>query len=138
VQVKKVFRKQLGEALLSSVREEMIAPRKTKSVRIAEEKIKDRAYLAVHAFLKELRALINDKFQQEDAVYNRNTKEDGVVRRVYEKNGKAIYEVAVPKYSDSWFAGFNISDWTDEVLEPSGNGRIVAISSNVPLSPKFD
>jgi hypothetical protein len=120
------------------VRKEMSEPRKTKSVRIEEDKIKNRAYLAAQAFLRELRALINDKFQKKDAVYNRNTKEDGVVRRVYERNGKAAYEVAVPKYSDSWFAGFNISDWTGEVLELSGNDRVIAISSNVPVFPKFD
>ena len=41
------------------------------------------------------------KFQQGDLVYNRTTKEDRAVRRAYETNGATMYEVAVPKHSDT-------------------------------------
>ncbi len=42
------------------------------------------------------------KFQSRNLVYNRNTKEDGAIRKVYETNGAVIYEVAVPKNRDMW------------------------------------
>jgi hypothetical protein len=59
-------------------------------------------------------------------VYNRSTKENGTVRRVYETNGAAMYEVAVPQQSDSWAAGYNISDWAEDDLQHSNNERLKA------------
>jgi hypothetical protein len=44
-------------------------------------------------------------FQHRDLVYNRNTKEDGVIRRVYQSKGATMYEVAVPQGGDSWAGG---------------------------------
>ncbi len=55
-------------------------------------------------------------FQLGDLVYNRNTKEDGAIRRAYETNGAAMYEVAVPQLRDSWAGGYYISDWAEDVL----------------------
>jgi hypothetical protein len=61
------------------------------------------------------------KFQSGNLLYNRNTKEDGAVRRVYENCSAIMYEVAVPKDGASWAAGFLISDWAENVLQPSAN-----------------
>jgi hypothetical protein len=64
--------------------------------------------------------LMTGKFQPH-LVYNRNTKEDGFVRRVYEANGSVMYEVIVPKDANWWATGFDISDWTEGVLQASRN-----------------
>ena len=57
-------------------------------------------------------------------MYNRTTKEDGVIRRAYESNGAAMYEVAVPQRGDSWAGGYYISDWAEDVLQLSSNERL--------------
>jgi len=62
---------------------------------------------------------MKENFKLTDLVYNRNTKEDGVIRRIYETNGVAMYEVAVPQQPDSWEAGFYVSDWAEDVLRLS-------------------
>jgi len=67
---------------------------------------------------------MKQNFQIRDLVYNRNTKEDGTIRRIYETNGAAMYEVAVPQQADSWAGGFYISDWVEDVLQPSNNERL--------------
>ena len=64
---------------------------------------------------------MKEKFKLKDFVYNRNTKEDGTIRKIYETNGVAMYEVAVPQNRDSWTGGFYISDWAEGVLQPSTN-----------------
>ncbi len=63
-------------------------------------------------------------FEYGDFVYNRNTKEDGVIRRAYESNCTAMYEVAVPLRGDSWAGGYYISDWAEDVLQISSNDRL--------------
>jgi len=67
---------------------------------------------------------MTNKFQVRDLVYNRDTKEDGLIRRTYETNGAAKYEVAVPLTRDSWGGGYCISDWAENVLQPSSNERL--------------
>ena len=67
---------------------------------------------------------IAGKFRHRELVYNRNTKEDGAVRRVYEMNGVTMYEVAVPIQADAWAAGHYISDWAEDVLRLSNNERL--------------
>lgn len=64
---------------------------------------------------------MEENFQPGVLVYNRNTKEDGTIRRIYETNGVAMYEVAVPQSHDSWTGGFYVSDWAEDVLEHSTN-----------------
>jgi len=64
------------------------------------------------------------KFQLRDLVYNPNAKEHGAVRRVYERNGATMYEVAVPMHGDEWAPGFYISDWAEDVLRLSDNERL--------------
>jgi len=66
------------------------------------------------------------KFQHGDLVYNRNTKEDGVIRRAYNSKGVRMYEVAVPQRGDSWGRGYYISDWAEDVLQLSSNERLKA------------
>jgi len=63
-------------------------------------------------------------FQQGDLVYNRNTKEDGAIRRAYNSNGARVYEVAVPQKGDSWAGGYYVSDWAEDVLQLSTNERL--------------
>ncbi len=65
--------------------------------------------------------MLTTKFQLGDLVYNRDTREDGLIRRVYERNGATTYEVAVPRMKDSWGRGYCISDWDENVLQPSNN-----------------
>lgn len=66
------------------------------------------------------------KFQPGDLVYNRYTKEDGAVMRVYETNGATMYEVAVSRLGDSWSAGCYVSDWAEDVLQLANNGRLMS------------
>jgi len=69
---------------------------------------------------------MKENFQLKDFVYNRNTKEDGTIRRIYETNGVAMYEVAVPQEGDSWVYGYYISDWAEDVLQLSTNEPLKA------------
>ena len=64
---------------------------------------------------------VTGKFCVMNMLFNRKTKEDGVVLRVYEKNGAAMYEVCVPAKRDSWTSGLYFSDWKEDVLQPSTN-----------------
>ena len=64
---------------------------------------------------------MKEKFKLNDFVYNRNTKEDGTIRQIYETNGVAMYEVAVPQNRDTWAAGYCFSDWAEDVLQFSTN-----------------
>ena len=64
---------------------------------------------------------MKEKFKLKDLVYNRNTKEDGTIRQIYETNGVAMYQVAVPQNRDSWAGGYYISDWGEDVLQLSNN-----------------
>jgi hypothetical protein len=69
---------------------------------------------------------MKENFRLKDLVCNRNTKEDGTIRRIYETNGVATYEVAVPQNRDSWAGGYNISDWAEDVLQLSTNEPLKA------------
>jgi hypothetical protein len=60
-------------------------------------------------------------FHPDDCVYNQNTKEHGLVRRVYEKDGVTTYEVWLPATPGSLQWGHLVSDWTETVLELSDN-----------------
>ena len=64
---------------------------------------------------------LTENFELRDLVYNRVTKEDGAIRRVYKMNGVAMCEVAVPKLGDSSVSGYYISDWALDVLQFSDN-----------------
>ena len=78
------------------------------------------------------------KFQPRDLVYNRNTTEDGAIRRTYESKGVSMYEVAVPMHGDAWASGFCISDWAEDVLQPSNNLRLKSSTLEARASNLFD
>src|SRR5216684_8446111 len=115
-----LFRKRSAEALLSSIRKEMKKLVKSKSVLVDEAK---QAKTWTHT-KRYCEVPVTRKFKHGNLVYNRNTKEDGGVRRVYETNGAIMYEVAVPKHGDAWAEGFYISDWAEDVLQISNNERL--------------
>jgi len=127
VNVQKTFRKLSDEALLLSVIKELKQPVKSKSVRFEEAKQARKGPNAPSysgPLKRVLKRLMTVNFQLGDLVYNRKTKEDGTIRRVYETSGTAMYEVAVPQQGDSWAAGYNISDWAGDVLQLSNNVRL--------------
>jgi hypothetical protein len=64
-------------------------------------------------------ASANRPFRFDEGVYNRNTKEYGVVRQVYEKDGVTMYKVWLPATPNSLRWGHFVSDWAEGVLEPS-------------------
>jgi len=67
---------------------------------------------------------MKEKFKLKDFVYNRNTKEDGTIQKIYETNGVAMYEVAMPQNRDSWAGGYYMSDWAEDVLQLSTNEHL--------------
>jgi hypothetical protein len=70
-------------------------------------------------------------------VYNRNTTEDGAIRKVYETRGATMYEVAVPMHGDAWVSGFCISDWAEDSLQLSDNVRLKSATLAVLASNLF-
>ena len=76
---------------------------------------------------------MKEKFKLKDLVYNRNTKEDGTVRQIYETNGVAMYEVAMPQNRDSWAGGYYMSDWAEDVLQLSNNELLKSSTANHAL-----
>jgi hypothetical protein len=89
------------DAVLARIVEEMAEPRMASSVREALGTSK----------------IANHLFQPKDHVYNRDTKEHGVVNRVYERDGVVMYEVWVPatRYALQW--GHFLSDWPENALD---------------------
>jgi hypothetical protein len=61
---------------------------------------------------------MTSKFSMNQILFNRNTKEKGMVGRVYELNGVTMYEVRVPLDFQGLSIGSNVSDWAEDVLEP--------------------
>jgi hypothetical protein len=70
------------------------------------------------------------RFRPEQWVYNRDTKEHGLVRHVYEKNGVTMYKAWLPARPDLLRWGHFVSDWAEDVLERADNA--VAESSGSP------
>ena len=95
---------QLDEATFASVAGEMSKPRMTASVR------------------KTLGTFsANCLFRRHECVYNRDTKEHGLVKQVYEKNGVTMYKVFLPATPQLLRWGHFVSDWAEDVLELSDN-----------------
>ena len=57
------------------------------------------------------------KFSIDQLLFNRNTKEKGIVGRVYESNGVTMYEVRVPVDYRGFLIGSNVSDWAEDLLD---------------------
>jgi len=71
------------------------------------------------------------KFRMGELLHNRNTNEDGLVKRVYQVGGGGImYQVAVPVVRDTWAGNHYVSDWAESVLELSQNACLK--SSDTP------
>jgi hypothetical protein len=64
------------------------------------------------------------KFRKGELLHNRNTDEDGLVKRVYQSGEVFMYEVAVPVIRDTWAGGHYVSDWNESVLELSRNAKL--------------
>jgi hypothetical protein len=96
-------RNDLREATLASVSQEMAEPRMTASVRKAFRKFPAN----------------NCLFDPNDCVYNRATKEYGLIKQVYEKDGVTMYKVWLPATPSLLGWGHFVSDWAEGVLEPS-------------------
>jgi hypothetical protein len=112
---------------LSNILNDLRQPFKTKSVRDheAKQETNDRNAAIQSGTLKRaLRGLMAETFELRDLVYNRITKEDGAIRRVYKTNGSSMYEVTVPRRADTWGAGYYVSDWAEDVLQISNNERL--------------
>jgi hypothetical protein len=110
--------------LLSRILNDLRQPFKSKSVRdweVNQGKNDPNAASQSDTLERALIGLMTENFKFRELVYNRVTKEDGSIQRVYKTNGAAMYEVAVPIQDDSWAAGYNISDWGGDVLQPSSN-----------------
>jgi len=97
-------------ATLKSVLKEMAKPRLTASVR---------------KYWRENSMSIQARFRLGALLHNRNTKEDGVVTRVYQlfEGGETMYQVLVPAKHDSWVRSW-VSDWAEINLELSDNAAL--------------
>jgi hypothetical protein len=91
------------EATLAEVTKEMNEPRMAASVRKALGTA----------------AAVNRPFRSDDCVYNRETKEHGLVKQVYAREGVTMYKVWLPAMPDLLRWGHFVSDWAEGVLEPS-------------------
>jgi hypothetical protein len=70
------------------------------------------------------------KFHVGQLLYNRSTKEHGLISSVSAEDGLITYEVWVPKEYDSWKAGYRISRWLERVLKLSANERLGSPAKN--------
>jgi len=57
------------------------------------------------------------RFRLEQWVYNRDTKEQGLVRDVYKKDGVIMYKAWLPSAPHLLHWGHFVSDWAEGVLE---------------------
>jgi hypothetical protein len=97
--------KRLFDSTLSAVTEEMAKPRLAASVR--------RRIMNAHA-----------KFDIGVLLYNRNTNEHGLVKRVYEVRGAVMYEVSIPATPFTYYT----SDWGEAPLELSNNKALMSLA----------
>ena len=79
----------------------------------------------------------NAKFCAGILLHNRNTKEDGLVTRVYQSAelGETMYQVAVSIRPDTWAGRHLVSDWAESTLELSDNAILKASASPIELGP---
>ena len=112
----------LWDATFLAVVKEMAKPHLVASVRAAlTQTVASGMYgfrrLATHGCRK-------PKFHTGQLVYNRSTKEDGLVSRVFADDGIITYEVWVPQITDSWAPGHWISHWLGHLVQLSGNKHL--------------
>jgi hypothetical protein len=90
----------------AEVQKEMAEPRRAASVR------------------KNMEIFMIEKFREGVLVHNAEAKEDGLVSRVYQLDGKTMYEVWVPANRVTWGQGRHISNWAESKLELSNNTEL--------------
>jgi hypothetical protein len=73
---------------------------------------------------------VNCRFRTEDCVYNRDTKEHGLVKQAYDKESIIMYEVWLPATPNSLRWGHFVSDWAEDILEPSD--KLLVPSARLP------
>lgn len=68
------------------------------------------------------------RFAVKNWVQNKMTTEDGQVKRLYELNGIAMYEVSVPidPTRTSWVLGAELANWADDEVQPSTSKTLPA------------
>jgi hypothetical protein len=93
---------------LAEVQKEMAQPRRAASVRNNRE------------------LFMIEQFREGVLLHNPKTQEDGLVKRVYQSDGKTKYEVWVPVRPDTWLSGHYVSDWSEIKLELSENVKLKA------------
>lgn len=64
------------------------------------------------------------RFRPEQWVYNRYTKEHGLIRHVYRKDGVTMYKAWLPVTPDLLHWGHYVSDWAECVLERADDIRL--------------
>ena len=71
-------------------------------------------------------------------LHNRNTKEDGLVTRVYQsaKLNETMYQVAVSIGLDTQAGRHLVSDWAESTLELSDNARLKTSDKSIELGPR--
>jgi hypothetical protein len=81
--------------------------------------------------------IANAKFCIGILLHNRNTKEDGLVTRVYQNAelGETMYQVAVSIRPDSLEGRHLVSDWAESTLEPSDNAVLKALDNPIETCP---
>jgi hypothetical protein len=81
--------------------------------------------------------IANAKFCIGILLHNRNTKEDGLVTRVYQSAelGETMYQVAVSIRPDSFEGRHLVSDWAESTLEPSDNAVLKALDNPIETCP---
>jgi hypothetical protein len=101
-------KKRIDDATLSAVTKEMAKPRLAASVRkaVAKTAINSQAKFSIGTIL-----------------HNRNTKEDGLVKRVYQVGGSMMYEVSVPATPNTYY----VSDWGESALELSNYKPLMSL-----------
>jgi hypothetical protein len=94
---------------------------------------------AVSSVRKRWTKLMNDhaKFCIGILLHNRNTKEDGLVTRVYQSAelGETMYQVAVSIRPETWSCRHLVSDWAESTVELSDNAILKASTIPIELGP---
>jgi hypothetical protein len=71
--------------------------------------------------VRNAKIVLTEKFREGAFLHNRKTKEDGLVSRVYQLDGRTMYEIWVPVRPDTWLSGHYVSDWAESHLKLSNN-----------------
>ena len=72
-------------------------------------------------------------------VHNRNTKEDGLVRRCTKgTQSEIMYEVTVPAGPDTWAGLHYVSDWTEGNLSLSDSATLKTVNRPTGSTPRVD